>query len=519
MSKRDKRKARQEEQKRQEAAATSKPKPAATELISKIEAELPAIQVSVSELYENAASASDTTGTTPDPSPAETEVPASDTSTPSPESLKSLSVELKAAMSAVKEAERRFDAARKGAEELRKRNEERANALAEDRGKLNAERDELKREKGSLASNRDALIQREQQLNECLMDLDLREERAKAGFIDQWDALREEHSQRLKKDELAHSARLDQERKELDQTRADVANRQRELDLVRERLEGKEQDLGRQERRLQVRDSMLDEDRKELAAQAQADARAEVESLETQLRGEEATIKALRGQCDRLHEWKAAKEAAEVERGGKSPDQLVEELKTANNRIQELHAKLRESLPQDQAEELKVLRRQLEDSQKMTATLRGELAEANGQRDRLLVQVGETESHTVVFTSLQKQNALLNNEHKRLQDEIRALMDARQSDATFEACEQMDQDADYSALPPRFHRPTSDRSPIRPKAVLLGRGREVLHRRPRHEPPNDPPGRERHRENEPGEGLHQGGRRRDGDHRSAGRLA
>jgi len=450
MSKKNK-KAREEERKRQQASASSQPKANGSDFVAKLASELSATQGSVAQYVESASSASEVTGTTPDPAPADS-VPEAGAADPlTSDVLKAMFGDLKGALSACRDAERRFDSAQKGAEEARKRTEEKIKSLAEEREKLKGQRELFERQEEDLKTERDAMVGREERLNQRQKDIDLREEQARAGFIDLWDRQREEHSQRLKRDELAHQSRLEQEKREVDQSRADAARRHRELEVERERIERKEQELSRKERQLLVRENLLEEDQEELAAQAKTEAQAEIEGLKAQLRGEEATIKALKVQCERLQEWKAAKEAAEVERGGKPPDQLADELKAAQSNVQELRAKLRESLPKDQAEELKIVRRQLEDSQKLASTLRADLAEANGQRERLLVQVGETESQAVVFASLRKQNALLADEHKRLQAEIGALMDAHRSDATFEACEKMDQDAEYSAVPPRYH--------------------------------------------------------------------
>lgn len=296
---------------------------------------------------------------------------------------------------------------------------------------------------GFLQRNKEALEALDAEMKELRKDL----ARHRTKMLKDREALEEE------KDAFAAEKRamLDEIRKqgmadiEVEKQRLSLDFRRKEesLTALEEELKERESKVRKEERKITLERELLSEDKEASESRAQVLVAQELEKKELRINDLESRLEAARADRSRLEKVMAGWEEAERRFGDKTPDEILEEIKTLRTERDSLKKALGSRPGEDAAQRLTELERERETWEKDRLRFKDEISDLKHDLNRKRIAVTELETLRNHKAALEASNDLLT---RALQEEIRKVQElVRGPDgkSPFPSCSVMDGKSDY----------------------------------------------------------------------------
>lgn len=374
------------------------------------------------------------------------------------------------------EALRLLDAQRKRYDIAEERLQARENALAEQEKAVKGLEEQIAEREKELQTKIDMVTSRETDLLQREAGIIKREADADAGFLkrnketlESLDAEIKEltkdlarHRTKMLKDrevfEEEKDAFADEKRAMLDEIRkqgmADTEEERRRLseefkrkeeslDALEEKLKERESKVRKEERKIALERELLSEDKEASESRAQVLVAQEFERKDLHISDLESRLEAARADRSRLEKVIAGWEEADRRFGDKTPDEILEEIKTLRTERDSLKKALGSRPGEDAAQRLTELERERETWEKDRLRFKDEISDLRHDLNRKRIAVTELETLRNHKAALEASNDLLT---KALEEEIRKVQElVRGPDgkSPFPSCTEMDAKTDY----------------------------------------------------------------------------
>lgn len=360
------------------------------------------------------------------------------------------------------------------AEATRKQLESEKNKVITLREELETQQQELDEKQKKLDRQQATLNARETELLEKERELSERELNAEAGFaaqnrnsLAQLEAeariLREELSQirrtiseervkslqELETELIQKGAEAEEEleRKYREFQETLCAERQ-ELEEEKQRTVSAQKQLRRQQERLEVDRELFEEDKQALKEKVGRKAAARVEELQAEVSATHEKLEQARTERDRLQSILIQREEADRKFGHKTPEQVLEEIKTIQREKQELERKLAMRPSEDAAERLGELELQREAWETERSQLKREMQQLKHNLTNTRIEVTALEDLRNEKEALLASKSLLQTALDELKAQVQDLTSKVEGKSAFPACSAMDSDRGMQAEVP-----------------------------------------------------------------------
>lgn len=296
---------------------------------------------------------------------------------------------------------------------------------------------------GFLQRNKEALESLDAEMKELTKDLAKHRTKMlkdREAFEEEKDAFAAEKRAMMEEIRKQGMGDVEKERQRLSE---EFKRNEESLTALEEELKERESRVRKEERQIALERELLSEDKEASESRSQVLVAQEFEKKDLHISDLESRLEAVRADRSRLEKVIAGWEEADRRFGDKTPDEILEEIKTLRTERDSLKKALGSRPGEDAAQRLAELERERESWEKGRLQFKDEIRELKNDLNLKRIAVTELETLRNHKAALEASNDLLT---KALEEEIRkvqALVRGPDGKSPFPSCSEMDSKSDY----------------------------------------------------------------------------